>query len=880
MMKKRALSTKRTSQPLAPARTILVLEGDRISCLDSVHVSADRVGQKAFGLASIPAEWSKPFFVVGGDSKPESAALMKALAMSGIASDSKLLVRSSGTHEDIESRGALESAECEQTNLFEQIENLCEAAGNGTRVNWVVQELVRHRAKGHLSNERRIAEAKRDWVAEIEAGPAPEGEIHRISLRPWRDERPPVEGPLRCMHREALVACLSNVARWTYARRIRVHYEWVWNGKCIYVVQADSCDEITHGQDPRRLVMQAKPIAVPLAKLQVFRAATAEDFRTYRKLANAKLYTDLGYAAVPFYVLDAATEMDKLVSGGHCSVALLRDLAHLTQQPLVLRTDGRNTPKHLREMLPRSDELRSVEAAKAWLEQKFRDKVQLRTDAGESLSDSRLCLIAHHFVPAVASAWCQAMPDQRRVRIESLWGLPEGLYWYSYDVFDVDTQEVSATNIAARPRRMFFREKRRYKEHFIAPDREGAWVLHRTSSNSDWARSITRSEWIEEVAWTTRCIASNERRPVVVMWLIDTAEGMTPHRVLPWYHQEWKQEGPILKAAPRKKIASSDEVVIGTRREWTTIQTRIDAGDTVARIRVDPREPELVRDQQFVSTLAAFARKHCIVIELKGGILSHAYYMLSRAGCVVECSNLDDFASDDEAIEYNKLVRDRIPASIQARGEQIAVTRVLGEALVAVLRRKLVEEAFEVLDARTTEQIAEELADVSEVVLSLMRELDITESDVETARRAKLRKRGGFANGLMLGRTAVNSSLGSGVYPLGDLLGDAPFAPTQTLSRAIELPLTASEEIHVDLRHNVTGTAERQLTATLPAHAAGFLPPRVSFNLETQDGLAHEVVASIELTRSGSDLRVRIRLVNSPKQSPLDLEDPDKPMGQ
>ena len=237
-----------------------------------------------------------------------------------------------------------------------------------------------------------------------------------------------------------------------------------------------------------------------------------------------------------------------------------------------------------------------------------------------------------------------------------------------------------------------------------------------------------------------------------------------------------------------------------------------------------------------------------------------------------ECADLDDFAVDDEAIEFNKLVRDGIPEAIVSRGETVALLRVRGEALVAALRRKLVEETFEVLDARTNDQIAEELADVREVSLSIMSELGIGEASVEAARRQKFKKRGGFKEGIMLGKTAISSPLGARAGQSTVLAGQTENVPASTVTRSIELPSTAPEEIHVDLRHDSRGIAERQLTATLPAHATGFVPPRVLFDLETQDGHSHEMIVEVEVERQSSDLRIRIRLKNAPQQLRLDID--------
>src|SRR3546814_9152155 len=90
-------------------------------------------------------------------------------------------------------------------------------------------------------------------------------------------------------------------------------------------------------------------------------------------------------------------------------------------------------------MLPRSDELRSLEAAVAWLKGPFRQPMQ----SLEAATD--IVLIGHHFIPAAASAWCQDTPDERSVRVEWLWGIPEGLYYYVHAVYDVDTVQVDVT---------------------------------------------------------------------------------------------------------------------------------------------------------------------------------------------------------------------------------------------------------------------------------------------------------------------------------------------------------------------------------------------------------------------------------------------------
>ncbi len=796
------------------------------------------------------------------------------MRLTGIERSSRLMVRSSGIDESIELRGALDSLEATAMTVAQQV-TLLEARLVGlelkhrSAVHWVVQELITVQAKGHLSNERRVAEDKRDWVAEVEASETHPVESHRISLRTWRDRRPPHDASLHCAYRERYLECLEVVAKWAYDRLVRVHFEWVWDGRTVHVVQADACDTVRGGVEPRSLVAEALPHAPAPAALRVFRVATDDDFGRYRKLANAKLYRDLGYSMVSFYVLDNAEEFRKLLDEGVCSDLLRADLECLVARPTVIRTDGQKIPTELRQMLPRSEELRSLNAAVQWLTAEFRQTCNQVDSDGRTLASGELCLIAHHFVPAAAAAWCQARPEHRRVRIESLWGIPEGLYWHAYDVFDVDTQVLNLLEPTSRPKDIAIREKRRYKEHFIAPNAEGRWVLHRSAAGPDWQRSITKADWIEEIAWTSRRIAARAGYPVVVMWFVDVADGATKHRVLPWYHEEWKADSSPHKAAPRRKLSGSSDFVLKDRADWEGLKARVASGGSVVRVRVQPTEPELVRNQEFANELGAFAKQHKLVIELEGGILSHAYYMLSRSGCSVECADLDDYATDDYELEFNKLVRDGIPEAIASRGEAVTVYRLAGEALIAALRRKLVEESLEVLDSRTTDEIAEELADVREVSLSLMARLEIAESDVEARRKRKLKRRGGFSNALMLSRTAIAPSTGIDRDPVDHATGLHQFV-AGTLDRAAAMP-EAQESVHVDRRHDAGGAAERQFTVDLPAHASGLRPMRVAFSLPTMSGESHDMVLDLFVDRRASELRVRARLANNAKQLELDL---------
>ncbi|MCR2803998.1 nucleoside triphosphate pyrophosphohydrolase [Paenibacillus soyae] len=93
---------------------------------------------------------------------------------------------------------------------------------------------------------------------------------------------------------------------------------------------------------------------------------------------------------------------------------------------------------------------------------------------------------------------------------------------------------------------------------------------------------------------------------------------------------------------------------------------------------------------------------------------------------------------------YNKLVRDKIPQVLEAKGLAFR-TRILDETEYrAELQTKLKEEMNELLNATSSEETLEELADILEVVHALTQINGSTTTELEALRAKKADKRGGF----------------------------------------------------------------------------------------------------------------------------------------
>jgi predicted house-cleaning noncanonical NTP pyrophosphatase (MazG superfamily) len=835
-----------------PNRSILVVSNNGLATLDADAITPTTVGWKAFGLSALPHEWVPSFFVVCEDTnlndqvveKNISSALKKLNLSSG-----HVFVRSSAGSETIADRGRFDSDVCSESNVVGTIQKLAIGIPDIGAVHWIVQEYISPERKGHLSNERQMSREPRDWVAEFEIQGNRPGYTVPIAVRTWRDGSHVSDFDLIANSEALVTRKLKQVALWGTTLARRIHFEWIWSGAGVWIVQADLA-RVNVGVNPNDLIpLQIQDIQV--GSLEMFKLADDQDYERYGKLRNAHIYKGIGYDMPVFFILNDRSAIEKLFKGEVLD-SLKRDLDELTKRPVVIRTDGINIPKDKREMLPRSESLHSCDDACKWLVEKFAPEIQ-RIGIGEL----PICLIVHHFIPSVAAAWARAEPNGRIVRIESLWGLPEGLYWHSHDTFEVD--------LLGSGKELKVRQRLRFKRTFVAPDKEGNWIHFHPIAPFDWGSSIRRKPWIFEIAKITHQIAAIEKRATTVMWFIDNHSRATKHQVLPWFHSESALETP--KAAPRRKLTMATDFTITSLNDWANLQGHIQSGGRVERVILDPRDPQLVRNQEFARQLAEFASKNRIVVELAGGILSHAYYMLQRHGAQVEC--IDLFGAEEETIEYNKLVRDKIPGQIKRRGESVEVIRLQGEALLTALRQKLVEEAFEVADAKSFDDIVAELADVLEVINGICGSLDIRLKTVVTKQKDKRKNRGGFREGLMLTRTSTPQSLAAQHLPVSqDFTFDA-LPSMRLIERSEKMPFNPTYR-RPDMR---SVDDQREAILTFETELSRIRDERqiTVFDLPIdEDSRTFRLV--VEATRNRSLLWSQVHLKLEPTQMKIKLE--------
>ncbi len=644
--------------------------------------------------------------------------------------DDYIIVRSSAVDEDMGARGRYKSIKCcaSMGALAKAVQDVFDSClcDDGRCMGIVVQRFVqRRRAKGHLSNERRVCHRISSWVCEFEAvSGVGAARIVKFGVSRMKGESETFE--LLCICEEELYERITEVASWTYSKGWRLHFEWVWDGRRLWIVQGDESPSRT-GDSPA-----AKRFRVGRSTSQCNLVVLEDEKKVpkgiWTKVDCVKTFREHRLPTTKLWVLRDNVVLSKLATGKMPS-ELRGDLISLLEVPIVIRTDIRRKEGEAKLMLPRTDTVASIGQAEEFLIEKSRSFLGEEIDRNDSL-----CFMFHRFIPAMASAFGLAEPQRGRVKIDGLWGLPDGLYYYPHDSYDVSTDGMGEILRHVR-----------FKEEFLDVDDGGQWIPKRAGPPDDWKSSLTDAE-IREIAKGTYAIACAEGRTIQLMWFTGIPAGLGHPTCLPWYYST--EETPKRLPYYSKTIAPKGPVV--RNKDDIHRVKNIGLKERISTIRLRPI-PELLRSREFVVDVAELVKEIGATVELEGSVLSHAFYLLKSCGCNVMCP--DPFAPQFKPQRFGKLVRDQIPVRIKSHGEKVKVVRLSGKQLSGLLRAKAVEEALELFWSETNEQCKEELVDLLEVLKALQKHEGFSKRQLESMADDKLSKRGGFGKGLILKET-------------------------------------------------------------------------------------------------------------------------------
>ena len=86
---------------------------------------------------------------------------------------------------------------------------------------------------------------------------------------------------------------------------------------------------------------------------------------------------------------------------------------------------------------------------------------------------------------------------------------------------------------------------------------------------------------------------------------------------------------------------------------------------------------------------------------------------------------------------FNKLIRSKLPDRMAKEGVVVNSQKLEIEEYVVQLKQKIIEEANEVSEAKSREELITELADVLEVIYAIAESTEISQVEIEQARIEK-----------------------------------------------------------------------------------------------------------------------------------------------
>jgi predicted house-cleaning noncanonical NTP pyrophosphatase (MazG superfamily) len=694
------------------------------------------IGQKAAGLFSLPSTWVPPFAVIPssclrGSDASIRATLEEVLDESTWATlertfrelSTQVIVRSSGQSEGLSRRGLLVSS-ATQLDRAEVIACSITVVNANRRqlaeeehLALILQPKIGAKALGHLSNERRVSRHSTQWLWEVEL-PTPTN-TRRIRARASEEATP----SLGCRLESDLPSVLRRVASNLSSQSGRYHLEWLWDGSRIWILQCDR-ERTPRGTPPGSgFDYSSQPIDID--RLSAFVPET-QSRRLWHKIECVRTFRACDLPVATVVVLDDPPLIEAIASGQVPEV-ISEDLRVLTEGPVVVRTDvGTSNDEDL--LLPRTETTADPTAISSFL---IGAASQL-TDQG--VDPNEICFIAHRFIPARAGAICRSYPNFPRVRIDAIWGLPDGLLYFPHDSFELDVDSGSIL------------KSLRCKEIYLDYDETGTWFRKEAGYPWDWLASLTDDE-LRFIGYCSRTLSSHLGRGIDTMFFVgvDERTGVAP--CLPWFYTT-KLPKDDDRGPDHARHRVRDVVAVGSLPDVEKVRRQF------AEVAVDQRPAVLfspvgddLRDRKLIHGVAELAKDLGLRVELDGSALSHVYYMLRSADVDVRCRL--NFEASQPRREFAKLVRDLMPAQIESRRESTRVYRATTEELVVLLKLKAVEESLELRWADGDTEI-EELADLLEVVRAICRARGTDFAELLAAADAKQRQRGAFDEGLML----------------------------------------------------------------------------------------------------------------------------------
>jgi predicted house-cleaning noncanonical NTP pyrophosphatase (MazG superfamily) len=698
---------------------------------------ASFIGAKANGLLLLPSTWVPRFVILTEQfyqmwhrthsanevlqniSQSERQTVDEFLRSASSLSR-QLMVRSNCPEELIDKRGAYLSRQVTASisQVAAAIDDII-SDGEPEPVYVLIQHFIPG-WHGHLSNERRVSPKSSIWL--VEASPKLPGLPTDGRIRMSLGE---IQSDLSIVSEDGMVNTLRIVAGGlTQLKTGYFHCEWVCDGAKLWIVQADPVNP-PHRNLPANRYIRATEELPPKFHPESphIKHYTNVDPDKWKKLKRPITFHRENLPTADVYLMQASVWS---VSEARHSAELERDLVELCSYPLIVRCDIAEINPMPDILLETSEVITDHQSLKRFMDhtvEKFRT---------QGVDDSDWAFLFAYRVPLRASALVLAYPAGSRVVIDASWGYPDTMQFFPHDTY-----------IQNSPSDQFVKTIR-YKGLCLLAMHEGT-RYYEVGAPDDWAPVLREDELVVLADWGKR-VANSLGTGVELMALARIGGQRGAEFCLPWHYTTT----PVLQYEDAiASVLSLDQInVIRSESDLTAIANSRPGGIKGYLIR--PSEERLLRDKDFIRDVASTAAAQGLPLYFEGSLLGHAYYLMKSAGAYVVRVSPEE--SSTSRVRYGKLVRDEIPAVIERAGSIARIQALSQNDAIALLSRKLIEEAFEV-SASNQSQLPEELADALEVIESLREHSGISKETLEEIQARKRESRGGFKRLIYLKET-------------------------------------------------------------------------------------------------------------------------------
>lgn len=706
------------------------------------------VGQKGAGLLNCSVESTPPFAIISFEFFKEylknkqtaKKHLPEIINKISNAFDNlgvkKFIVRSSAKIEGFEERGFYESIENEinKTDLIKAVELALEKNESNVSIEkenefaLIIQQFVQPKYWGHLSNERRVSRNKTDWLLEIVNDKGEFSDSIKFDIIATKTTTKPIN--FNCTSKQDLIKQLKIFAAHSKHKEYRFHYEWVWDGVRFWIVQKDIEENTTKGTPPGSNWIQKKPLVGNTFKPKIvhnFKAIT----RKWRKIECIETFSSCNLPQGEVYALENSKVISELIKQNK-NEKLTEDLNELLQYPIVIRMDIAKLDAYGGILLPRTETIFTLDEAYKFLMH------HSKTFFENGVNEADFCFLIHRFIISKSCALAFAKPGLPRVRIDSTWGIVDGLYYHPHDSF-----EFNLTNSNTK-------KKIRCKTEYLDVNEKGKWFSKKSGTDWDWAESLNAVQ-IKNISNYTTIIADFLNKPVTVMYFVDVDSNTGYPPLIPWFYTT--EEIPDSSEKFTDVIFSgARELVTGTD-DFDILKAKFSSGKLKGKFSIKLKlNPDILREKYFIESIGNYCKNNNISVELDGSILSHTYYILRKCGAKVKC--IEPFEPKYKKQEFYKLVRDHIPVNIQSKGEIAKSFQLETDELLKFLKEKAIEESFEFFWEDDKDKTIEELADMYEVIRSTCKIFGINIEELVAIADKKAEKKGGFEKGTFLLETS------------------------------------------------------------------------------------------------------------------------------